>query len=103
MLWKALEKLHKKATLFRNASPAVNTDLPSQPIPQSELIEPSTWDANMIPPMTVANVPALADVNMMEYDPNLVRDMYDVPVADDWLDWEALMRDLDDMKAGQIL
>ncbi|KAK4617702.1 C6 finger domain transcription factor adaR [Fulvia fulva] len=103
MLWKALEKLHKKATAFQNASLPVGTGLQAQVLPQLEIPQTAAWDANLIPILN-ADVSGLTDVAMMEFDPNLGGNMCEsVPVADDWLDWEALMRDLDDMKAGQML
>lgn len=107
MLWQPLEKLRKKAEAFRDAVDQQGTS----PLPNAQTIpfdgaatavsetsfQPdfnfnlNNSNATLLDPMAVP----LAD-NVFDFPPEMQAAL---PVDNSWLDWEAMMKDMDELKA----
>ncbi|KAK3673925.1 hypothetical protein LTR78_006127 [Recurvomyces mirabilis] len=96
MLWKPIARLYKNAVAFRDASPlksrtsATGSDtLDSIPTPNKPLFSSENWSLDL------SALPAIESPS----EPMVV--MQDTPQPDDsWLDWEAIMKDMDEIMAG---
>ena len=96
MLWKPIARLYKNAVAFRDASPtksrastAPSAVLDGTSKPTEPLFRPENWSIDL------SALPAVA----ANSEPVVV--MEDAPQPDDsWLDWEAIMKDMDEIMAG---
>ena len=112
MLWKPVEKLYRKAAAFRNNT-TEQQQRPQQrqpPSPQIDLsdAQPSMMDASMpaIPSASMANMqnmplptPLPMPDSVFDFPPEMQAAL---PIDNSWLDWEAMMKDMDELRGDEM-
>ncbi|SMR41312.1 unnamed protein product [Zymoseptoria tritici ST99CH_1E4] len=103
MLWKPITKLYKKAATFRDGGQTTQ----AAPIPPS--MEDIAWNDPFLDPQFAAN-PALVGMTMNDLPLNTSDSMFSfppdmasmLPTDDSWLDWEGILKDIDEVKADDM-
>ncbi|KAK4628207.1 C6 finger domain transcription factor adaR [Fulvia fulva] len=103
ILWRPIEKLYKKAKAFRDQSDVLvpvsaPAPIPAKvdpgweaPIPQ----QPLTMQSSPAAPMNPLGMPA----DVFNFPPDMQASL---PSDNSWLDWESILKDMDDIKADDM-
>lgn len=111
MLWKPVEKLYRKAAAFRDGQEHQPPPAPQPVIPTPESFdlpkatgEPMlSADTSLMMDNMNMNMPIIAPMAMPESVFDFPPEMQAaLPIDNSWLDWEAMMKDMDDLKADEM-
>jgi hypothetical protein len=103
MLWKPIGKLYRKAAAFRDGGQTM------QPALAQPAMSGMAWNDALLDPQLTMD-PALSGMSMNAFPLDVSDSMFNFPIDTtgmlpsdtSWLDWEGILKDIDEVKADDM-